>query len=188
MKQRCLNPNATGYSRYGGRGIKVCDRWIDDFWAFAADMGQKPKGHTLERKDNNGNYEPDNCRWASKKEQARNVERNIKVVIDGKEYLACQLEEMSRWKRSSIAVRAKAGLSLEEVLFGGKLPPKNLLDAREKAWAKRRNQTHCKRGHEFTPENTYLDKRGGRGCRQCINAKGRAWRAKRDAALKLNPA
>lgn len=187
MKQRCLNPSARGYHRYGGRGIKICERWIDDFWTFAADMGPKPVGFTLEREDNDGDYTPSNCRWASKKEQARNVERNVRVVIDGKEYLACKLEEISKWGRRAITVRAAAGLSLDEVLFGGKLPPPNRFEAREKAWAKKRSQTHCKRGHEFTPENTYIDKRGCRCCRQCINAKGRAWREKRDAALKLNP-
>ena len=188
MKQRCLNPNATGYARYGGRGIKICDRWIDDFWAFASDMGPKPSGYTLERKDNNGNYEPRNCRWASKKEQARNVERNLKVVIEGKEYLACKLEEISRWDRRAIAVRAAAGISLQEVLFGEKLPAKNFIKMREKAWAKKRGQTHCKRGHEFTPENLYADKTGRRICRACAAIKRSERRQRRDAALKLNSA
>jgi hypothetical protein len=187
MKQRCTNPSATGYARYGGRGIKVCDRWDADFWAFAADMGPKPPGYTLERKDNNGDYEPSNCRWASRKEQSRNVERNLRVVIDGQEHLACQLEEKSQWSRKSIAVRAKAGLSLEQVLFGPKLPPTNLLEAREKAWAKRRAQTHCKRGHEFTPENTLFEKTGSRKCRECSRAKSRvqnaAIRARRAALI-----
>ncbi len=179
MKQRCSNARASGYSRYGGRGIKVCDRWVDDFWTFVSDMGPKPPGYTLDRKDNSGDYEPGNCRWASRKEQSRNVDRNVKVVVQGKEYLLCQLEEISRWKRNSIIIRAKAGMSLEEVLFGPRLPPANLLSARERAWANRRTQTHCKRGHEFTPENTRLDKRGCRVCRQCVSAKGKAWKAKR---------
>jgi hypothetical protein len=187
MRQRCTNPSATGYARYGGRGIKVCDRWADDFWTFAADMGPKPPGYTLERKDNNADYEPSNCRWASRKEQSRNVERNLRVVIDGQEYLACQLEEQSRWSRKSIATRAKAGMSLEEVLFGPKMLPSNRFEAREKAWAKRRAQTHCKRGHEFTPENTVIDKRGSRSCRECGRAKSRvqnaALRAKRAALI-----
>lgn len=71
MRQRCTNPLATGFARWGGRGIKVCARW-DDFATFVADMGSRPDGCTLDRIDNNGNYEPGNCAWRTKKEQAAN--------------------------------------------------------------------------------------------------------------------
>ena len=71
-KQRCFNPRHLAYSRYGGRGITMCDRWRDSFAAFLADMGERPPGLTLDRKNNDGNYEPGNCRWATRLEQARN--------------------------------------------------------------------------------------------------------------------
>ena len=72
MKDRCYNKNNTKYSYYGGRGIRVCDRWKNSFQLFLADMGLRPKGCTLDRINPNGNYEPSNCRWATHSEQAYN--------------------------------------------------------------------------------------------------------------------
>lgn len=71
MKQRCLNPNNHAYENYGGRGITVCDRWVT-FENFYADMGDPPPGLSLDRFDNDGNYEPGNCRWATPEEQIAN--------------------------------------------------------------------------------------------------------------------
>lgn len=71
MRQRCNNPKNPKYKDYGGRGIKVCERW-DSFALFLKDMGERPVGHSIDRIDVNGNYEPDNCRWATAKLQRAN--------------------------------------------------------------------------------------------------------------------
>jgi len=84
LKRRCYNPNDHKYPLYGGRGIVVCPQWKNSFETFLGDMGKKPSPkHSIDRKDVNGDYGPENCRWATPKEQMRNTRRNIFVEIDG---------------------------------------------------------------------------------------------------------
>lgn len=88
MKQRCYNPKNKKYHNYGGKGISICDEWLNSFdcfqkWAF--DNGYK-EGLTIERKDPNGNYEPSNCEWIPFKEQHINKSNAVKIIIDGKEH------------------------------------------------------------------------------------------------------
>jgi hypothetical protein len=84
MIQRCHNPNSNGYYLYGSRGIKVCERWRTSFEAFCEDMGARPSpSHTIDRIDNDGNYEPGNVRWGTKKQQSTNSRRNITATING---------------------------------------------------------------------------------------------------------
>lgn len=84
MRNRCYNPNVKKFENHGGRGITVCDRWRDSFENFLADMGQRPSPkHSIDRIDNDGHYEPGNCRWAMPRVQQGNKSNNIRVEVEG---------------------------------------------------------------------------------------------------------
>jgi hypothetical protein len=118
MKARCENERNPHYQYYGGRGIAVCDRW-QSFDDFLEDMGEWPRGMTLERIDNSRGYEPGNCRWATRKEQQENRRNNIYVGIEGGERIT--LAEYCRkygLNQSTIRVRLHRGWTLEEAING----------------------------------------------------------------------
>ena len=92
MIWRCYKQKHTSYEYYGGRGITVCSEWTD-FSRFLKDMGEKPKGCSIERKNNNAGYCPENCIWASKKEQANNRRGNILIDLNGVRYTVAQFAE-----------------------------------------------------------------------------------------------
>jgi len=94
MRHRCLRPSNPRFADYGGRGITVCERW-SSFAAFLSDMGERPNGMQIDRIDNDGNYEPSNCRWATAKEQTRNRRNNRLLTIDGATKCLAQWSELS---------------------------------------------------------------------------------------------
>jgi hypothetical protein len=96
MKSRCFNKNNAQYHNYGGRGITICERWLESFDNFYADMGPRPTNkHSLDRIDNNGNYSPENCRWATQKQQARNKRYNVFINIDGESKTIAEWAEIN---------------------------------------------------------------------------------------------
>jgi hypothetical protein len=108
MKARCLNPRNASYPDYGGRGIKVCDRWLD-YEAFRADMGRSPEGMSIERRDNNGNYEPGNCHWATIQEQANNRRNNTRLTLNGRTQTIAQWARELGVSESLLSYRVQEG-------------------------------------------------------------------------------
>lgn len=116
MLQRCRDKGCKNYPNYGARGIKVCDRWKNDFYAFATDMGPKPERGTIERINNDGNYEPSNCRWATTWEQTRNYRRNVKLTYQGRTQCVTDWAAELGVGRSLILSRLKMGWPPEAAL------------------------------------------------------------------------
>lgn len=111
MKSRCNNPSFNRYADYGGRGIKVCSRWLTSFENFFSDMGSRPtRFHTVERIDNDKSYSKRNCRWATRKEQSNNKRNNRIIEIDGRTRTLSQWAEESQVNESTIRSRLRRGL------------------------------------------------------------------------------
>ena len=123
MVQRCRDANHTNYPSYGSRGIQVCDEWANSFDAFYYDMGEPPsEHHTLDRRDTNGHYNRENCRWVTMDVQQNNRRNNVKVTVNGK------TQSVAAWARErgipegTIRYRLKHGWTHVEAIFGRVYP------------------------------------------------------------------
>lgn len=117
MLQRCTNPKASNYKRYGGKGVTVCARWRESFAAFAADMGECPgKAFTVDRLRNSGNYEPGNCRWATKAQQNANRASVLELTHAGRTMNAEQWATELGISANTLRSRLRLGWSVERAL------------------------------------------------------------------------
>lgn len=118
MKQRCYDSTTSNYNRYGGRGIKVCDRWLNSFENFLEDMGERPSNkHSLDRIDNNGDYTPENCRWATNKIQTRNTKRTKFIEFNGESKSVSEWAEIYNLNPTSLWSRLKLRWPIEKALL-----------------------------------------------------------------------
>lgn len=117
MHKRCKNPQNKAYKNYGGRGITVCDRWRD-FEAFMRDLGPRPDGATLERRDNEAGYEPSNCYWAPRRTQSRNRRNNIRATLSGVTKCVADWADELGIPRQTVYTRIRSGRTPEEALRG----------------------------------------------------------------------
>jgi hypothetical protein len=115
MIQRCYNINNTHYKDYGGRGIAVCKRWLK-FENFLKDMGECPEGMSIHRKDNDGNYELANCKWATDKEQGANKRNSVILTLNGESHHASEWARIKSWSVATIYNRKRRGWPDEEAL------------------------------------------------------------------------
>lgn len=176
MRGRCNTPTNKKYPRYGGRGISICARW-DDFFAFAADMGPRPAGFTLDRINNDGDYEPANCRWASSKEQSRNKSDNRIVMVGGAPVVLADVEGKTGIKSATVRKRiAELGWTPEEAVSVA------VGSVEARAIARRKLKSHCNKGHSLDGPETTIRTNGYRVCLVCERSRSRLGAAKRRAA------
>jgi len=116
MKDRCYNKNSPDYRLYGAKGIRVDDTWVNSFETFFADMGVRPDGLSIERRDSSADYCVSNCFWADAKTQANNTSRNVRITYEGVTRTLIQWAELLGMKRETIRYRHRQGWPLSDVL------------------------------------------------------------------------
>jgi len=116
IRARCYNENHHNYSHYGERGIIVCDRWLESFENFYEDMGDRPEGMSIERKDNDGDYTPDNCEWSTTETQNRNKSNNVWLELNGERKLQADWVRDTGLTLAAITSRRRKGWDDEKVL------------------------------------------------------------------------
>lgn len=129
MISRCTYPTNVGWKSYGGRGISVCELWRE-FPNFLVDMGERPSGTTLDRKDPNGNYELSNCRWASRKTQDSNRRSNVYLVFENKRWTCSEFARHLGFAFSTVSGRIRRGWTAEEIALIKPVRGKNTTAAR----------------------------------------------------------
>lgn len=120
IKDRCTNPNAQEYARYGGRGISLCDEWLnskESFFEWALKNGYR-NGLSIDRIDNNGDYCPENCRWVTAKEQARNRSTNVVLEYNGEKHCLSEWAELLNENYAKLLSRHRRGWATKDILFG----------------------------------------------------------------------
>jgi len=173
MRSRCRSKNHCQFKHYGGRGIRVCKRW-DSYDNFLSDMGEKPDGMSIERIDVDGDYTPENCRWATQSQQMRNMRITRRVVVDGKTYIAADLADQLGCKTDTIVSRALQCTTLKDLLDPNRrINTAGLALGGKASGAKKSARTHCKNGHERNARNTYVNSKGWKICRICACDKER---------------
>lgn len=114
---RCEQPTTPAFERYGGRGISICERWRGSFRNFYEDMGPRPSPrHSVDRINSDGNYEPGNCRWATKSQQSRNMRANRLVIVGGREITLAEAVEQSPVPYNTVLYRLKRGWGIDDAL------------------------------------------------------------------------
>jgi len=167
IKQRCLNPSSSHFNRYGGRGITICEQWRDSFEQFLNDMGVPNDGQTIDRINNELGYFPENCRWATRKEQSNNISTNHKLTYKGQTLNIAQWAELKGMPYNTLRERIVKGWDIDRAINTKPRTAENrtglALGAKASSIA-RKARTHCKNGHEFTDA---VDAKGNRRCKKC---------------------
>lgn len=164
MIHRCHNSKRNCYRYYGARGIVVCERWRLDFQAFLDDVGERPSPkYSLDRINNDGNYEPGNVRWADRTTQGRNTRANRILEFRGQRKCLTEWSEIVGISVGTIQFRLdEIGWSVERALTVPGVHNAKL--------------TKCCNGHDFTAESSYVNFRGDRVCRLCTRARKKKYR------------